>query len=96
MPTKEQILEAAATSPEAKQALETLFPEYFDKSVNLSIPDGRVVYSHDGCSMIRVGYGLLPEKYNHLKDKCFILHEYYEWKLINEFGRVILIPTKKH
>lgn len=32
MPTKEQILEAAATSPEAKQALEKLFPEYFDKS----------------------------------------------------------------
>lgn len=28
-PTKEQILEAAATSPEAKSALEKLFPQYF-------------------------------------------------------------------
>jgi len=28
-PTKEQILEAAATSPEAKAALEKLFPDHF-------------------------------------------------------------------
>jgi hypothetical protein len=30
-PTKEQILEAAATSPETKAALEKLFPDHFSK-----------------------------------------------------------------
>lgn len=97
MPTKEQILEATATSPEAKQALEKLFPEYFNTFVNLTITECRIVYSYEGCSMIRVGNGLLPEEYNYLKDKCFILHGYYEWELIKtELGHNILIPTKKH
>lgn len=32
MPTKAQVLESAATSPEAKKALEQLFPQYFEKA----------------------------------------------------------------
>jgi len=32
MPTKAQVLESAATSPEAKKALEKLFPQYFEKA----------------------------------------------------------------
>ena len=48
-PTKEQILEAAATSPEAKKALSTLFPQYFAPEL-LKFPIvGRSIVSFPEC-----------------------------------------------
>jgi hypothetical protein len=47
-PTKDQILEAAKTSPEAKQALAKLFPDYFKPKLNddiHAIPSETLTYS---------------------------------------------------
>lgn len=90
MPTKEQILEAAATSPEAKQALEKLFPEYFEEELNLykrtGIGDRSLFNVHGNASNSMIA----------IRDyKSFYLSNEFDWKL-KDFGDFqTLVPTKK-
>ena len=83
MPTKEQILEAAATSPEAKQALEKLFPEYF----GIYVPKIKSICFPDGSRCI--------ENSIDNKDR-FWLNGEYNWSIEKDpAGGLYLIPTKK-
>ena len=89
MPTKEQILEAAATSPEAKQALEKLFPEYF-KSVSF---DTIYAKQHPYALSLRINnHDLLVAYKDCQKFPGILLSDYYNWEIVE--GKY-LTPTKK-
>lgn len=84
MPTKEQVLEAANTSKEAKDALVKLFPSYFEDEkyfsykelLNISIPV------------------ILSGKY---RNKGYLLGAHYNWDIIkDESDCIVLVPTKKN
>jgi len=90
MPTKEQILEAAATIPEAKQALEKLFPEYFDNRVLL---DDVYAKQYPYALSLRLNESDLLTVYKDCQNyKGIVLSSNYKWELVDDR---ILIPTKK-
>lgn len=84
MPTKEQVLEAASTSKEAKDALVKLFPKYFedDKYVDLTKES--------------IGNFLCIRENGKYKHKGFYLVGQYDWEITkDDRGVLVLLPTKK-
>lgn len=84
-PTKEQVLEAASTSKEARNALVKLFPKYFEDEKYVDIEDN-VMYKYmcrrDGGKYAGKGFYLIPE---------------YNWEIfVEENGVQTLIPTKRY
>jgi len=89
MPTKEQILEAAATSHEAKQALEKLFPEYFNYVSFDNVYSKQYPYA----LAIRIdNHDLLVAYKDCQKFPGILLSDFYNWEIVE--GKY-LIPTKK-
>jgi hypothetical protein len=86
MPTKEQILEAAATSPEAKQALEKLFPEYFKNIITI---EGGKFFICDSLAL-----SIEEGKFGN-KDVEFHLESSFDWVMKPSSLGYQLIPTKK-
>lgn len=86
MPTKEQVLEAASTSKEAKDALVKLFPKYFE--------DDKYVYIENEEKITkRFLYTRMEGKY---KNKGFYLSSEFNWEIIKDnSGVLVLLPTKK-
>lgn len=86
-PTKEQILEAAKSSPEAKKALEKLFPDVFTEGIDLFVSkpvkwmNKWPAIQYDGSAIIRV-----------CSETEFYLLGDYNWIIKNEN---YLIPTRK-
>jgi len=93
-PTKEQILEAAKTSPEAKEALTKLFPTVFEdeKSIDLRklIIDGYwQIFTLEQAKAAGVDV-------SNLKHKAFYLCDDYNWEFERDNGGYLcLIPTRK-
>jgi len=105
--TKEKVLKAAEKCSEAKEVLKTLFPEIFaDKYFDLSKLKPLDFIDFEGqiftfSSSREAGFSgvwffkvCLCGKY---ACKGFSLDKSYKWELVNnEFGELILLPTKKN
>jgi hypothetical protein len=87
-----KILEAASCATEdAKALLNKLFPEAFDKRVNVS---GSGNIKIDGIVSIEPRQSLTADPEHHLKS--FYLNPTYEWKLERDkYNVLVLVPTKK-
>jgi hypothetical protein len=98
-PSKEQILEAAKTSPEARKALIELFPEIFQekKYFDLSKLPKPLFSNEDARSAGFYDKNFLQvRKYDTYANKAFYLSNHYNWELVeDETGMLCLIPTKK-
>jgi hypothetical protein len=90
--TESKIREAAACATEdAKALLNKLFPEAFDKRVNVS---GAGNIKIDGIVAIEPRQSLTADPDHHLKS--FYLSPTYEWKLERDkYNVLVLVPTKK-
>lgn len=93
-PTKEQILEAAKTSPEAKDALKKLFPEVFEEDKYFDLTELNGGSQSFGT---RIGNLMCIRTCGEYANKAFFLADFYKWEIkIDNLGYECLIPTKKH
>lgn len=92
--TKEKVLEAASKCPTAKETLEILFPECFDKEMK-KIESFGVSSSVSQNPYMYIGHTHVQDA--SLWKKCFVLQEdQFNWSLKRqEDGLLLLIPTKK-
>lgn len=100
-PTKEQILAAAKTSPEAKKALAKLFPDLFKpKGFNIKAlaRKGSTFKLFTEAQAKAAGF----EDANFMEvracgayqHKGFYLESTYQWKLVKDGASMCLVPTK--
>jgi len=103
-PTKEQILEAAKTSPEAKEALTKLFPNVFENEKPIDLRkltiDGRCrIFTQEQAQAAGVRHNLICVRsfeHSDLRYISFFLCEEYNWELKRDNGGdLCLIPTRK-
>jgi len=107
--TKEKVLEAAGKCSEAREVLETLFPEIFRDSEYFDLSKLKACNSGEstvisGCifsqnSSTEAGFRNLEflqiTKFGRYKHKGFYLSSEYEWKIVkDEANCLILLPTK--
>lgn len=86
MPTKEQVIEAASTSKEAKDALVKLFPKYFEEEKYIHINDNKKIVHY-----------LWVRGDGEYKYKGFYLKIDYDWKIVEDKNKtLVLVPTKKN
>lgn len=107
-PTKAQIIKSASTSPEAKKALQELFPEVFeeDKYLNLESlikPHNHFtarIFTEDEIKTIGAENSFMEVYTGYQKNlyhKAFWLNgDHYNWELRKlKDDHYLLIPTKK-
>lgn len=96
--TKEKVLEAAEKCPQAKEALKTLFPDVFERSLKIDNPT-TFLSSIGGVNTIGVANGVASDIFDRpeLAEKCYFLEDrYFNWKMTDPIGGYrLLIPTKK-
>lgn len=95
-PTQEQILEAAKSSPEAKKALEKLFPDVFKDAgeilINISYENSEYT---PGLLYIN---SITPLVWKHETRDCLVLTGCglsWEVRIDDQSGHHLLIPTRK-
>lgn len=89
--SKEDVLKAAKEYPSAKEALQSLFPQYFveDKSVDVAYKNGEFTVDGDSNRLQR----RITGEYRH---KSFWLSPLLNWEIKKDSdGQLCLIPTKK-
>jgi len=98
MPSKEQILEAAKTSKEAKQALRKLFPSYFEDEeyFDFSKCSHYTFFLGDNKPVGFYNTSIQIRRTGNLQNKGFFLSCDLNWKIvIDNKGQKVLVPTKK-
>ncbi len=90
MPTKEQIIEAAGTSEEAKNALKKLFPDVFPAEPHEFISN--FVVADNVNNILSIGSGFAPFG---LERKCLAVHRNFRVEQEEYNGRTILTFFKK-
>lgn len=100
-PTKEQIIEAASVSEEAKTVLEKLFPGVFEENKYFNLKHLAIEKSTLFSKEKAEKSGLIPDFMQirgsgEYKNKAFFLDNCYNWEIIKDSGGTLcLIPTKK-
>lgn len=100
MPTKAQVLGSAATSPEAKKALEKLFPQYFEKAKLYEFKSGinsfgfiqafeKALQDLDIQSLTYVAKGEAPISSLMMKTFCFQSNPNVDIVIFNEKGKEV-------
>lgn len=90
--TKEKVLEAAKSCPNAKEVLNKLFPECFENNVNNEIDLSKLTLIDENL----IGNGKYWFIDSRFKNAFWLNDSYFNWELkMDNNGYLLLIPTKK-
>ena len=95
---EDEIKKALIAFPEAEKALKVLFPKYFENQhLVLLYPTKHGTIDHrdmeNGTTMQAVR--IFSESGSVYRSKAVVLSQKYNWRLTEEGGNLLLIPTEK-